>query len=243
MPSLSYLAAVAYRVPAMSLATAMMGTANLLAAPFDAKGERQLQLARQWGGMLLSLAGAHVKTVGLEKIDRSRGYVITPNHVSYMDTPALLANIPLNFRFLAKEELFDWSGLGSHLTKAGHISVPLDDPRAALKVLTKAGQTIREKKLSLLWFPEGGRSETGELQPFKDGAAYLAIKGGVPILPVAIIGIRDVLPMHSHHVRPGQVTLRIGDPIETEGRAVSERGAVTQQVFETVQGMIAMGRA
>lgn len=193
--------------------------------------------------MLLAIAGAQVTVVGLDKIDPAASYVISPNHVSYMDTPALLANIPLNFRFLAKKGLFDVPFIGGHLQKAGHIAVPLDDPRAALRILSAAGKAMRERGLSMLVFPEGGRSEDGELQEFKDGAAYLAIKGGVPIVPVALIGIRDVLPMHSLHVRPGRVTLRIGDPIPTEQLAPGDRGELTERLFREIQQLRSAGPA
>jgi len=187
--------------------------------------------------MLLWIAGARVKVIGGEKLDPHGSYVVCPNHVSYMDTPVLLAHIPVNFRFLAKQELFKIPFIGGHLRRAGNISVPLEDPRASLKVLSAAGKAMKERSLSMLVFPEGGRSLSGELEPFKDGAAYLAIKGGVPIVPIAIIGIRDILPMHSGHIRPGPVTLRVGDPIPTEGMKSSDRTELTQCLCDTITAM------
>ncbi len=102
---------------------------------------------------------------------------------------------------------------------------------------------MKQNGVSLLIFPEGGRSVTGEMEPFKDGAAYLAIKGEVPILPVAIIGIRDVLPMHSHHIRPGRVTIRIGKPIETTGLHSHDRNAITQRIYDEIAAMRHQGHA
>jgi 1-acyl-sn-glycerol-3-phosphate acyltransferase len=239
----SYLIALFIRDPLIILATAVMGSVNLLAALWDTEGALQLRIARRWARMLLWIAGAKVKVVGRENVDPARSYVVSPNHVSYMDTPALLAHLPVNFRFMAKKGLFEIPFIGGHLKKAGHIAVPLDDPRAALRVLSAAGKAMKERGLSVLVFPEGGRSETGELQPFKDGAAYLAIKGGVPILPVALIGIRDVLPMHSHHMRPGKVTMRIGKPLETEGLASAARVELTERLAAEIRALQQQGPA
>ncbi len=238
----SHLFSLLVRIPFIGLSTIVMGTISLVTALWDDDGRQQLAVARAWARSLLWFAGARVKVVGLEKLDPRGSYVVCPNHVSYMDTPILLTHIRVNFRFLAKKELFSIPFLGGHLKRAGNISVPLDDPRAALKVLTEAGHAMKKRGLSMLVFPEGGRSETGELQEFRDGAAYLAIKGGVPVVPVAIVGIREVLPMHSNHIRPGSVTLRIGDPIPTDGMRPSDRTALTQRIFDAIVEMQRQGR-
>lgn len=238
----SHLFSLLVRIPFIGLSTIVMGTISLVTALWDDDGRQQLAVARAWARSLLWFAGARVKVVGLEKLDPRGSYVVCPNHVSYMDTPILLTHIRVNFRFLAKKELFSIPFLGGHLKRAGNISVPLDDPRAALKVLTEAGHAMKKRGLSMLVFPEGGRSETGELQEFRDGAAYLAIKGGVPVVPVAIVGIREVLPMHSNHIRPGSVTLRIGDPIPTDGMRPSDRTALTRRIFDAIVEMQRQGR-
>jgi 1-acyl-sn-glycerol-3-phosphate acyltransferase len=241
--SLSYLVAILYRGPMILLATAVMGTISLVTAFFDSAGDAQLKVARLWARMLLAFAGARVTVVGLDRIDPKGSYVVCPNHVSYMDTPVLLTHLPVNFRFLAKSQLYKVPFIGGHLKRAGNISVPLDDPRAALRVLSAAGKAMKERGLSMLFFPEGGRSVTGELRSFKEGAAYLAIKAGVPVVPIAIVGVRDILPMHSHHVRPGRVTLRIGDPIPTEGMANGDRATLTQRLHDEVKAMQELGHA
>ncbi len=124
--------------------------------------------------------------VEVEGIERVRGIeqcVWSSNHVTFMDTPVMLANIPVQFFFLAKSELFSWPFIGWHLTRAGHVPVPLDDPRASIRTLGHAAKHIAESTVSLLFFPEGGRSATGELQEFKDGAAYIAIRAQVRWCP------------------------------------------------------------
>lgn len=241
--TLSYLIGVLYRAPGIILATFFYGFISMLCAPFDNGGRTQLRVARAWARMLLQIAGAKVTCVGAGNVDMATPYVICPNHVSYMDTPVLLSYVPANFRFLARKELFMIPFLGGHLKRAGNISVPLEDPRGSLKVLSHAGHAMKKSGLSLLIFPEGGRSVTGVMEPFKDGAAYLAIKGEVPILPVAIIGIKDVLPMHSHHVRPGRVTIRIGKPIETTGMRSHDRTALTQRLYDEIAAMQTLGHA
>ena len=231
---LSLLRAVLWIDPLILLSTAIHGSINLIVALWDSEGSTQLKVARAWARSLLRIAGVEVTVEGAEKLTPGESYVFVSNHVSYMDTPVVLSHVPANFRFMAKSGLFKVPFIGGHLTKAGHISVPLDDPRASVKVLSSAGKMLKDRGLSVLVFPEGGRSETGELRAFKEGAAYLAIKGGTPVVPMAIIGIRDVLPMHSGHVRPGKVTLRIGDPIPTADLTTRDRDALTQHLFDSV---------
>jgi 1-acyl-sn-glycerol-3-phosphate acyltransferase len=221
--------------PLILLSTVIHGSTNLVVSFFDRNKDsrKQIAIARAWARSLLRIAGVKVRVEGLEKIDPKGSYVFVSNHVSYMDTPVIFSNIPVNFRFLAKSGLFKVPFIGNHLTRAGHISVPLE-ARAQLKVMGEAGRTIRERGISLLVFPEGGRSESGLLQEFKEGAAYLAIKGGVPLVPVGLEGMFDILPMHSVHMRPGNVTMRIGDPIPTEGLPLSARGPLTQELRDRI---------
>jgi 1-acyl-sn-glycerol-3-phosphate acyltransferase len=239
----SYWFSLLVRAPLVILSTAVMGTLSLIASLWDRSGRQQLAIARVWARMLLAAAGARVAVVGKDKLDPRGVYVVCPNHVSYMDTPVLLTHIPVNFRFLAKEELLAIPFIGGHLKRAGNISVPLDDPRAALRVLSAAGKAMQENGVSMLVFPEGGRSESGELREFKDGAAYLAIKAQVPLVPVALIGVRDILPMHSHHLRPGRVTLRIGDPIPAAGLKTSDRAELTARLHSAVRALLDQGHA
>lgn len=220
--------------PLIALSTILCGCVSIVISIFDSTGDKTLVVARFWARTLLFFTGVRVEVEGLEKIDREGHYVFCSNHLSYMDTPVVLTHIPVQFRFLAKEGLFKIPFLGTHLTQAGHVPVALDDPRAAVKIMGHAAEIIQKRAVSLLIFPEGGRSETGVLQPFKEGAAYIALKAHVPLVPIAIVGTRDVLPMHGKVFRSGTVRLRIGDPIPTQGMILKDRSRLTNEARKQI---------
>lgn len=229
--------------PLIILCTVMFGTMNVMVSFFDKTGDTQIRVARWWSRLLLALSGVHVTAEGLENIEPNGSYVLASNHASYMDTPVVMGNIPLQFRFLAKRGLFDVPFIGTHLKQAGHIPVPREDPRASVKTLQLAAETIRQRKICMLVFPEGGRSEDGVLREFKEGGAYIAIRAGVPLLPVVLIGTHAVLPMHSTFVRAGRVTLRVLPPISTAGMTLKDRGKLTEQAHALIAAELGMGEA
>jgi 1-acyl-sn-glycerol-3-phosphate acyltransferase len=214
--------------PLILLATAAMGTLSMLVSFFDPSGNASHNIARLWSRILIRVSGMKVRVEGLENVPAGGGCVIASNHLSLMDTPLLLAHIPLQFRFLAKRNLFKIPFIGGHLRRAGHVSIPREDARGSLKAMSESARIIQERGVSALVFPEGGRSP-GQLREFKEGAAYIAIKAGVPLVPVGISGTREVLPMGSFVVRPGRVTLRIGTPISTAGLALKDRSRLTSE--------------
>jgi len=218
--------------------TALMGLLSFLASFFDRTGVTQHRLACIWARWLLRGAGVRVHARGLEHIDPRGSYVFAANHASYLDTPAILANIPVEFRFLAKRELFKIPAIGTHLDRAGHIPVERDDPRASVRTLAEAARIIRERRVSVLIFPEGGRSASGKLQEFRDGAAYIAIKAGVPLVPVAIRGTHRLLPPGSLTIRAGAVIVCIGQPIRMQDFTVKDRAVLTRRVQEAVAGLL-----
>jgi 1-acyl-sn-glycerol-3-phosphate acyltransferase len=220
--------------PLIFIATAMYGLIGLVVSFFDDTGDRQMLVARAWSRALLVIGWVTVKVEGLENISPNGSYVLVSNHLSYMDTPVILANVPVQFRFLAKEGLFKIPLLGTHLGRAGHIPVPLEDPRAAVRVMSKAADVIKQRHISMLIFPEGGRAPDGVLQPFKEGAAYIAIKAGVPLVPVTLIGTHEVLPFGSGHMRGGTVILRIGSPVETSACKLHDREKLTELLRQQI---------
>jgi len=235
---MSFLRAILITDPIAVLATILYGAYAFAVSFFDPSGDRQMRVAKAWGRAVCFIARIRVEVEGLDKIKPGAHYIFTPNHLSYTDTPVLLASLPANFRFLAKRGLFQIPFLGTHLQRAGHVPVALEDPRASIKALTQAARIINERQISVLIFPEGGRSPNGELQEFKDGAAYTAIKSGVPVIPVALCGTRAILPMHSLHVRGGKVTVLIGDPIQTSGLKSHDRAALTAQIRAQIVSLL-----
>jgi 1-acyl-sn-glycerol-3-phosphate acyltransferase len=219
--------------PLIIFSTLFFGVISLFAS-----GALMMKTARVWARSLLGIAGVRVKVEGLEKLTPGASYVFASNHLSYMDTPVILAHIPADFRFMAKDGLFKIPLLGTHLGQAGHIPVPRGNPRAAVKTMSLAAETIRARNISLLIFPEGGRSHDAVLQPFKDGGAYIAIKAGVPLVPLAISGTHEILAMHSATFHRGAVTLRIGDPISTTGMTLHDRKSLTETARQAVMVML-----
>jgi 1-acyl-sn-glycerol-3-phosphate acyltransferase len=235
--SLAYVRSLLITDPIIILATIVMGTYSLLASLFDSDGCLQHKISRVWSRMLLWVSGVRMEIDGLENIHPGASYVFVSNHASLMDTPVVLAHLPVQFRFLAKKGLFLIPILGTHLRRAGHLPVVKDDPRASLKSMSDAARIIRERSYSVLLFPEGGRS-AGELKEFKEGAAYIAIKAGVPAVPIGMMGTRQVLPMGSMQIMSGVVKLRIGVPIPTENLTLKDRGQLTQTLRDKVADLI-----
>jgi 1-acyl-sn-glycerol-3-phosphate acyltransferase len=227
------LRAILFSIPAIILATVVMATVSLITSIWDRSGATQHAVARAWSRMLLALGFVKIRVFGIEKLDPGRSYVLVSNHASYMDTPAVLSSVPLEFRFFAKKGLFSIPFLGWHLQRAGHLPVVRGDARASLKTMSEGAKLVRERKVSLLLFPEGGRSEK-RMRPFHEGAAYIAIKAGVPAVPIGLVNTRRVLPMHSGVIRPGTIEVHVGDPIETTGMALRDREKLNAELQQRV---------
>jgi 1-acyl-sn-glycerol-3-phosphate acyltransferase len=207
---------------------------------FDGTGHTQHKIARVWGRILLAVSLIRVRAEGVEKLDPNGSYVFAANHGSFMDIPAILSVLPQQFRFFAKKSLFRIPFLGTHLKRAGHLPVDRSNARNSLKSMSEGAAYVMNRRISVLLFPEGGRSAKG-LREFKEGAVYIAIKAGVPLVPIALVGMRDLLPMGSIHLRSGRVTLRVGDPIPTAGLKLSDRGELNERLYQAVAAMLETG--
>ncbi len=225
--------------PVIVLATIFFGSISILTSFFDPTGRKQAAIARVWAKTLLLASGVKVQVEGLQHINPEGSYIFLSNHTSYIDTPVVLSNISVQFRFLAKRGLFQIPFLGTHLSRAGHIPVPREDPRAAVKTLQLAAETVQQKKISLLVFPEGGRSHDGVLSEFKEGGAYIAIRAGVPVVPLILVGGVNVLPYGAGVVQSGSITMRILPPIETTNLTLKDRGTLTQEIRAQIVSQLA----
>ncbi len=228
---------VLFSAPAVIILTIVMGMISYICSLWDRAGRTQHRLARQWGRMLLKVSFVDATVRGGGRLDPDASYVVVANHASYMDIPALYSALPLEIRFFAKKGLFAIPLLGWHLRRAGHLPVVRGDARASLKSMSEGAKLMRERGVSVLLFPEGGRSEAG-LRQFKEGAAYIAIKAGVPVVPVGLVNMRSVLPMNSWLLRPAQVEIRIGEPIGTAGMTLHDRGRLNEMMHERVAGLV-----
>jgi 1-acyl-sn-glycerol-3-phosphate acyltransferase len=234
---MSFARSLLFSTPLIVLSTILMGTLSLIDSFFDSSGNSQHSIARVWARMLLAVSFMHVRAEGLEKLDPKGTYVFVANHGSFMDIPALLATLPHQFRFFAKKSLFKIPALGTHLQRAGHLPVDRANPRASLKSMMEAARIISTRGVSVLNFPEGGRSAEG-LREFKEGPAYVAIKAGVPIVPLALIGLRELLPMGSAHLKSGNVLIRVGCPIPTKGMQTSDRVELTRRLHTEISRLM-----
>jgi 1-acyl-sn-glycerol-3-phosphate acyltransferase len=150
------------------------------------------------------------------------------NHLSAFDIPVLYSYLPFQFRILAKKELFRYPFMGWHLRRSGQIPVVLENPKASVRSLNMSVAAIRKGK-SLVIFPEGGRSPSGQLQPFMGGAFYAAVKAQVDVVPVVLVGTYEMLKMNSFHIKTGSVQMVVGSPISTLGMSTRDIAKITEQ--------------
>jgi 1-acyl-sn-glycerol-3-phosphate acyltransferase len=223
-------------VPLVYLYTLVLGILSLLSSLFDRSGRVQHEFARLWARMILKTGSTPVHVAGLEHIDPARPAVYAANHLSALDIPVLYAAIPGQFRIMAKKELFRYPVLGWHLKRSGQIPIIFGDAHASVGSLKRAGRTLR-KGLPLMVFPEGGRSPTGQLRPFMGGAFFAAIAEQVPVIPIAIIGTYERLPMNSFHALPGKVDMIMGQPIATSGMRLRDMDRLAAQVRAAIAEM------
>ncbi|KAF0133274.1 MAG: 1-acyl-sn-glycerol-3-phosphate acyltransferase [Candidatus Saganbacteria bacterium] len=169
--------------------------------------------AKIWAKLLAFLSGIPVSIEG--DILKNEAFILASNHQSYADVLLLLAYLPAHFRFIIKKELFKIPFFGWYLKKAGFISVDRGSSEKAHKLFSEAQDIIKSGE-NILIFPEGTRSNDGQLQPFKRGALLLAFKSKVKVIPIAISGSFNILPPKSLFFRVVPVKLKIGEPVSLE---------------------------
>ncbi|MDX1708108.1 MAG: lysophospholipid acyltransferase family protein [Desulfobacterales bacterium] len=196
------------------VATFVLGIVVIVLSFFVKTGNPLHRIARFWGRSILVVSGIKVKVEGISNIDTQRPYIYMPNHQSNFDIPVLLGHLTVQFRWLAKMELFKIPIFGHAMRKAGYISIDRNNRKSAIKSLQVAAEKIKNG-VSVLIFPEGTRSRDGHIQPFKKGGFVMAIDAGVPIVPVVICGTRAIMTKGKFRVNPGQIRLRLFEPIDT----------------------------
>ena len=212
--------------------TVVLGSVSLAGSLFDSNGRFQHRVARTWARMILRTCRVRLELRGWDQADHARPHIYCANHLSLMDTPVVFA-LPIEFRILAKKGLFRIPFLGWHLRRSGHMPVDRASVRASLRSFEQAAGKIRAGT-SLFFFPEGERSDDGRLGEFLAGPFLLAIKAGVPVVPVTIVGTREVLPPGSLHIHARPVTLTVHEPVPTAGMTLRDVERLILQVRERV---------
>ena len=219
--------------PLVALATVLFGCVSLLCGLWDKSGRQQHAIARVWGRVMLRASLSPVTLVHAERLHAHETAVYASNHLSYYDTPVLYAKLPFQFRILAKAALWKIPFIGWYLDHSGQVPVDHSSARSAIASLTRGVKTL-EAGLPLVLFPEAGRAWNGELQKMVSGAAWMAIKAQVPLVPLTLVGTYELLPIHVYAVRPRPLKLVVGEPISTLGMTTKNADALTQQVFAVI---------
>lgn len=222
------------QAPLFFFCTAICGSLSLLSSLFDKSGRIQHRIARIWARGCVRISGARLTIHGAENLLKHPVAVYAANHTSYMDTPVIFSTLPFQFRILAKKELWKMPFIGWHLNRSGQIPVDTVSPNATVSSLGAAVRALRGG-MPLFVFPEGGRTPDGAIQPFLAGAAFLAIRTQVPLVPIALGGVYDLLPMHTRHFYPGDITLTIGEPISTAGLTIRQTDEMNARLRETIE--------
>lgn len=192
--------------------TILVAIAVLFSVPFDRHGRYYHAHARFWSRGLLKIFGVRLRVHGVESIDRSRNYIYVSNHASMFDIPIVAAGVPDDVRLIYKKELEKIPVFGWGLRWGSYIGIDRGRGAEAKKSLDEAVERIR-RGASVLLFAEGTRTLDGCLQPFKRGAFNLAVRSGVPVVPMTINGSYTIVPKHSLRIRPGTVDLYLDPPI------------------------------
>ncbi|MGH9369214.1 MAG: lysophospholipid acyltransferase family protein [Thermoanaerobaculia bacterium] len=206
----------------IALLTVAFGVPAIVAAFVPPRGDWFLRFARGWARCLLAVSGISVRVLHPERFPAARSVVVAANHESFCDIVVLLACLPFQVRFLAKRSVFRVPVLGWSIAAAGFIPVDRGDRSRGAAALDAALKRLRGGR-SVVIFPEETRTRTGELQPFKKGAALAARRSGLPLLPVGLAGTRRILPPGSFVMSPGRAVVCVGEPIEGEHRDLTER--------------------
>lgn len=215
------------------IVTAFFSTCSIIFT-FLSPGEDKIhKVAKLWAKLLLMLSNTSVKVIGLENILKGRPQIFMANHQSDFDIFIVLANIDVQFRWIVKKELFKIPVFGTAMRNAGYIEIDRKDIAKAILSVEEAAMKVREGK-SVMSFPEGTRSKDGKVGSFKQGMFHLAIKSGVPIVPISIVGADKIMPKRSLLIKPGKITMIIDKPIDVTNYSIENRHELIEKVRNVI---------
>jgi 1-acyl-sn-glycerol-3-phosphate acyltransferase len=224
------------------LYTVVLGIVSIPVSLFGEKSRILHGFARFWSWLIMKTILSPVKVTGLDKIDTSKAHVYAVTHASALDIPVLYVNLPFEFRILFKKELLSYPIVGWHLRRSGQVCIDQQKPTRSIAHIRSAVKSL-QAGMPLVIFPEGGRTPDGEIKPFMPGAFYLAIKAQVDIVPVALVGTYELLPMNTYHIKSRPLEMRVGEPISTAGYSLREMEALSEKVHQAMEDLYYGGDA
>ena len=222
--------------PLIWLYTLVLGVIALPGGLFDRSGRRLHWFSRAWSWCITKTILSPVKVSGLEKIDTTLPHVYAVNHASAMDIPVLYVHLPFQFRIVFKKELLSYPIVGWQLKRSGQVCIDQQKPTNSMAAIRSAVKSLKGG-MPLVIYPEGGRTPDGEIKPFLPGAFFLAIKAQVDIVPVALIGTYELLPMDTYHIKCRPLEMRVGEPISTAGLTMRDMEAVSAKVRKAMEDL------
>ncbi len=214
-----------------ALSTAFWATVSIVGSLVSGSGRLQHYCMRRWSRDNLWLSRARVQIEGLENIDGQRPQILVANHSGLHDILALAAHLPIQFRWIAKKSLFSVPFMGWHMRRSGYIPIDRENPRDAAKSIMAASRVI-QNGVNAIAFPEGTRSRTGDLGKFHSGAFSLALRTGVPLVPITLDGSYRVIIPKTLQVNPGVIIrIKIDRPIDLSSYVKGEKHRLMEDVF------------
>jgi 1-acyl-sn-glycerol-3-phosphate acyltransferase len=222
--------------PLVWVYTLAMGVLALPGGLFDRDGKRLHWFSRTWSWLIMKTILSPVKVTGLDKIDTSKPHVYAVNHSSALDIPVLYVYLPFQFRIVFKKELLAYPIVGWQLKRSGQVCIDQQKPANSIAAIRSAVKSLKAG-MPLVIYPEGGRTPDGEIKPFLPGAFFLAIKAQVDIVPVALVGTYELLPMNTYHIKCRPLEMRVGEPISTAGLTMRDMEAVSAKVKKAMEDL------
>jgi 1-acyl-sn-glycerol-3-phosphate acyltransferase len=222
--------------PLIWLYTLVLGMLALPGGLFDRGGRRLHWFSRAWSWLIMKTILSPVKVTGLDKIDTSKAHVYAVNHASALDIPVLYVYLPFQFRIVFKKELLAYPVVGWQLRRSGQVCIDQQKPANSIAAIRSAVKSLKAG-LPLVIYPEGGRTPDGEIKTFLPGAFFLAIKAQVDIVPVALVGTYELLPMDTYHIKCRPLEMRVGEPISTAGMTMRDLEAVSARVKKAMEDL------
>jgi 1-acyl-sn-glycerol-3-phosphate acyltransferase len=239
LPPYHWWRTVFFLIPAISLYTVVCGAASIVSSLFDRSGHFAHRCARLWSLLILKTTGVRVRVEGLDRLTPGTTYVFVSNHQSIYDVPVLFWSLPYQLRIIAKSSLARFPVLGWHLKRGRHLFVDRKNPDR--QGILRRWRSLVSEGLSLIIFAEGTRSPDGRVARFKAGSFLLAIQAGLPVVPVAVIGTRQVMPKGRLRTEPASVTLVVHEPMaapQLDSPTPHDAKAFADRVHEVVSATV-----